>query len=238
MSLQEARAQLKQTLAPVLKHASCLYCPPGHRIFRRGEDFPGVYLIQSGCVKLQRRGFLELRWPNDLVGEEGLQTGPKRAENNATAQVDSVLLLLPPEVLRSLENLGQIQAVLRYVLHLTAKTSQQLESLATQNIRHRILHSLLDWSNELAAANPGCCEIRLTQAEVSQAVGATRETTSTILNDLQRAGLIQLARKRIYIAQPGLLQEALHRCAAPSGKDLKTKAQADSNDSSGQDLPI
>ena len=60
----------------------------------------------------------------DLVREELLQAGHKRAKNEGTAQVDSVLLLLQPKTLHSVEDSPPIQAVLRYCWRLTAKDIQ------------------------------------------------------------------------------------------------------------------
>jgi DNA-binding IclR family transcriptional regulator len=56
-------------------------------------------------------------------------------------------------------------------------------------------------------------QLPLTQAELADLVGATRETTSTTLNQLERRGLIKLSRRLLTIPAPSLLLSA---AAAPN----------------------
>ena len=46
----------------------------------------------------------------------------------------------------------------------------------------------------------------LAQNEVAELAGATRETTSTLLNRMRRRGMVELGRRRIQVAAPDVLR--------------------------------
>jgi CRP/FNR family transcriptional regulator len=48
----------------------------------------------------------------------------------------------------------------------------------------------------------------LTQLELADLIGATRETTSTTLNQLERRGLVRLSRRLLTIPSPAMLRDA------------------------------
>ena len=50
--------------------------------------------------------------------------------------------------------------------------------------------------------------VPITQSELADLIGATRETTSTTLNQLEKRGLLKLSRRLLTIPSPGLLRTA------------------------------
>jgi CRP/FNR family transcriptional regulator len=51
-------------------------------------------------------------------------------------------------------------------------------------------------------------QIPITQLELADLIGATRETTSTTLNQLERRGLLKLSRRMLTIPSESSLREA------------------------------
>jgi len=60
-------------------------------------------------------------------------------------------------------------------------------------------------------------QIPITQLELADLIGATRETTSTTLNQLERRGLLKLSRRLLTVPSPRELRNAaMARSAMPS----------------------
>jgi CRP/FNR family transcriptional regulator len=54
----------------------------------------------------------------------------------------------------------------------------------------------------------GSYQLPITQLELADLIGATRETTSTTLNQLERRGLVKLSRRLLTIPSPPTLRNA------------------------------
>jgi CRP/FNR family transcriptional regulator len=82
-------------------------------------------------------------------------------------------------------------------------------------VQYRILHYLADLSNLVKPTNQAeGYQLPITQAELADLIGATRETTSTTLNQLEREGLIKLSRRLLTIPSPASLRSARTRGVA------------------------
>ncbi|MEP7367097.1 MAG: Crp/Fnr family transcriptional regulator [Acidobacteriota bacterium] len=92
------------------------------------------------------------------------------------------------------------------------KVERQLELMHSYRVEQRLLLTLADLAsrpegNGSAADAP--VEIPLTQGELASLVGATRETTSTILNLFERKGWVQLRRGALYVPSAASLARAV-----------------------------
>jgi CRP-like cAMP-binding protein len=71
------------------------------------------------------------------------------------------------------------------------------------------LHYLAELSALLKPGSEGeGYQLPVTQLELADLIGATRETTSTTLNQLERRGLIKLSRRLLTIPSPSTLRAA------------------------------
>ncbi len=76
-----------------------------------------------------------------------------------------------------------------------------------EDCRLRLIRTLLRFKNSPAArAVPGGVELRMTHAQLAQAVGVARETVSLCLTDLRRENLVQTSRNRV-MYNPERLQQ-------------------------------
>lgn len=178
-------------------------------LYAAGDPADLVYFIQSGVVKCERRfeGFdqpvLCIRQAGELVGEEGL-LGADAYRTNALMLTAGTLWLIPravftdaanrhPEIWRELAEL---------IDQFRSCQAQRFQMLQEKGVEERLL-CVLDYfaavrrEREASIGTPELNEIPLTQAELASLIGATRETTSTTLNLLERRGLLELHRRRI-----------------------------------------
>ena len=179
-------------------------------LYAAGDPADCVYLIRSGVVKCERRfegidqPVLCIRQAGELVGEESL-LGSDTYRTNAVLLTPGSLWAIPRAAFTEAAN--RQPAIWRELAELIDQfrtcQAQRFQMLQEKGVEERLL-CVLDYfaavrqEREATAANSGDLqEIPLTQAELASLIGATRETTSTTLNLLERRGVLELRRRRI-----------------------------------------
>ncbi len=180
----------------------------GQVLFREGDAGDRVYVVIEGKVKLGRtapdgrENLLAVLGPGQMFGELSLfDPGPRSA--TATAVTDSTLLglghedLLPlltgrPEVARGL--LLQIAQRLR-------RSNEAMADLVFADVPGRVAKALLDLSQRFGAASRDGIRVShdLTQEELAQLVGASRETVNKALADFVHRGWIRLEQRSVVL---------------------------------------
>jgi CRP/FNR family transcriptional regulator len=177
-----------------------------------------VYLIEEGLVKLTRtanshgRIILSISGPDHAVGEEALSEDPESSYYaNAESLTPAVVLRIPREALRTAVGAHSELALslISAIIDQKRVLAQKVELLCLRDVEYRILHYLAELS---ALLKPGAegdgYQLPITQLDMADLIGATRETTSTTLNQLERRGLIRLSRRLLTIPSPSTLREA------------------------------
>nr|WP_240759679.1 Crp/Fnr family transcriptional regulator [Phytoactinopolyspora endophytica] len=177
-------------------------------LFREGDDGDRVYVVTDGKVKLGRtaqdgrENLLALLGPGQMFGELSLfDPGPRSA--TATAVTETTLLglghsdLVPlltgrPEVARGL--LLQLASRLR-------TSNDTLADLVFSDVPGRVAKRLLDLSNRFGVPSDEGVRVShdLTQEELAQLVGASRETVNKALADFVGRGWIRLEQRSVVL---------------------------------------
>lgn len=180
----------------------------GEVLFHEGDEGDRVYVVINGKVKLGRKApdgrenLLALLGPGQMFGELSLfDPGPRSA--TCTAVTDSNLLslrhnnLLPwltgrPELARAL--LLQLASRLR-------QSNDTLADLVFSDVPGRVAKRLLDLSTRFGVpADEGVRVVHdLTQEELAQYVGASRETVNKALADFVSRGWIRLEQRSVVL---------------------------------------
>jgi len=177
-------------------------------LFAQGEKADSVYFIEDGLIKLTRtnaeggRLILSLYGPNDLVGEESLSGGNDYYHAEAEALSPATVYKVPwaavKRVIASHPELGE--AFLRHMLSGKQCFARKVELLCLQDVETRILYYLEQLAKLVKPSEDEMgCALPITQLELADLVGATRETISTTLNDLERRGFVRLSRRLLTI---------------------------------------
>jgi CRP/FNR family transcriptional regulator len=173
-------------------------------VFAEGDASEDIYFLESGLVKISVKGvdgkevLLLLVKPGECFGDHALlDNGPRRV--CAEAIHDSMIYAVPREgVLALLESRPELWKWFAIGFGLRQNELEvKLRLVCLHEVEDRILHYLGELSSLL-----GQDSIRLSQGELADLVGATRETTSSILNRLSRQGIVRLGRRRIVISRP------------------------------------
>ena len=176
---------------------------PGQLIFAEGEPGDRLYIIASGKVKVACRapGGREMvqavLGPSDMCGELAVfDSGPR--SSTATAVTEVRAMFAERAALRAcITDHPEIAEQLLRVLarRLRRTIDNQVELMAT-DARGRLARLLLQLGQQFGHQNDGALHVShdLTQEELAQLIGASRETVNQALTDFPRRGWIQLFR--------------------------------------------
>jgi CRP-like cAMP-binding protein len=174
--------------------------PRGKAVFHEGDLGDRLYLIGSGAVKLGRRSpdgrenLLSVLGPGEMFGELSLfDPGPRTA--TASAVSDTLLLELSHDEL--VMWLERYPAVAKHLLEALARrlrrTNDNLSDLVFADVPGRMAKALLDLSTRFGQPVEDGLHVAhdLTQEELAQLVGASRETVNKALADFTARGWVR-----------------------------------------------
>lgn len=212
------------SLARLASHCVPRSVAAGFVLFTTGEACRGLYIIESGRVRIYRisaegrEQVLHIEGPGRPVAELPLFDGGAYPASAVTTE-PSRLLFLPradfEQLYRSNPDVAQaiIRALgkrLRHLVHVT-------ETLAFRDVAARLAMLLAGYAESAGRATPDGIEVALgrTQEELALEIGAARESVSRALKQLAKRGLIA-PTERDSILIPDL--ERLRTLAAPGAR--------------------
>ncbi|MCU1432392.1 MAG: Crp/Fnr family transcriptional regulator [Actinotalea sp.] len=189
--------------------------PRGLAAFHEGEPGDRLYVIGSGKVKLGRRSndgrenLLSVLGPAEMFGELSLfDPGPRTA--TATAVADAVLYELTHDEL--IDWLERYPPVAKHLLEALARrlrrTNEALADLVFSDVPGRVAKALLDLSTRFGEQVEDGLRVahELTQEELAQLVGASRETVNKALADFAARGWVRREGRAIVLLDLGRLE--------------------------------
>jgi len=186
-------------------------------LFSQGQVADTAYFIEDGLVKLTRtsaaggRIIVSICGPGHLLGEEVLSENGRTYHTEAEVLSPATLYRIPREALKRLiaSNSELALAVISHLLEHKLDLAEKVELLCLHDVEYRILHYLAELSKLVKPLDNGeGYPLPITQLELADLIGATRETTSTTLNQLERRGLLKLSRRLLTISSPVTLLSA------------------------------
>jgi CRP-like cAMP-binding protein len=183
----------------------------GEVLFNEGEPGDSLYIVLSGKIKIGRRAadgrqnLIALMAPSDMVGELALfDPGPRTA--TATAVIDTRLARLRKQALRPwLASRPEIaEQLLRVLARRLRRTNDNLADLIFTDVPGRVAKTLLQMAGKFGSRDGGVLRVThdLTQEEMAQLVGASRETVNKALADFASRGWLRLDGKSVIILDP------------------------------------
>ena len=207
----------EQVLTPLQEVTLLSSLKRATRLFSQGEAAESVYFVKTGLLKLTRanqegdRIILAVSGPNQVIGIEGMINDSAVYYTDAEALTPCTVVRVPREVLKraAAEQPQLSSALLLTIIDQKHKLAEKVELLCLHDVEHRILHYLAELAELVAPEDDGGGhQLPITQLEFADLIGATRETTSTTLNQLERRGLIKLSRRLLTIESPAQLRAA------------------------------
>lgn len=188
----------------------------GERLFSEGDDGDKLYIILEGKIKLTkaapdgRENLLSVHGPGEMFGELSL-FDPIPRTSSATAVTSARLAGLAHDDLRTW--LSSRPEVAMHMLQALAQRLRRINDvkadLVFTDVPGRVAKALLDLADRFGVQTPEGVQVNhdLTQEELAQLVGASRETVNKALADFTARGWIQLAAKSVLVTDTDRLRK-------------------------------
>jgi len=208
-----------ETLAPEdLQHVAEVAVPrsfaPHQVIFREGDNSDTCYIVRSGHARAMREHIdgrtlaLAHFGPGDIFGELAMFDDESRSATVETLDAVDAIALAGSDMRRHLRRHPDI--AVKLVISLGRRLRDANERLARQSfqtVQSRVavvLDGLVKQAQSEGASSNDVL-VTITQADIAQLAGSSRESASRFLAVLERAGVITQGRGRITVHQPDAL---------------------------------
>lgn len=198
----------------LFKYAKVLAFKRGATVFLRGDNGDRLYAVRKGTVRMSisapdgRGATFNLIGSNEIFGEIALLDGQMRTAN-AIAHTDCELLAIERrDFMPFLERHPKL--AMNFIQLLCERlrwTSEQVEHIMLSDLSSRLARTVISLMKKDGA--PGNT-ITATQREISEIVGATRESVNKELSRWTRQNWITINQGKIAVLNP----EALHSLAS------------------------
>lgn len=187
----------------------------GEYLFMEGDEPTHVIVLLAGELKLTRSAvdgrsvLIEIRQPGELVGESGpIDRQPRSASAVALTSVEA--LVVPADAFRRLladRGTVAIELIATLVERLRQSAVRRLES-GTSDAVTRLAGRLVELSQDRqpTAAGEVVLTSALTQQDLAEWIGVSRDAVVLAFRQLRQLGLIETGRRQIRILDPSGLQ--------------------------------
>jgi CRP/FNR family transcriptional regulator, cyclic AMP receptor protein len=180
----------------------------GNTLFKEGDDGNRLFVVLEGKLKLGttsndgRENLLSILGPGEMFGELSLfDPGPRTA--TATAVTDARLLSLAHD-----QVIGWVSAHPKVSLQLLGRLAQRLRrsnavlaDLVFSDVPGRVAKAIMDLGERFGVKKADGLYVNhdLTQEELAQLVGASRETVNKALADFAGRGWVRLEPRAVVV---------------------------------------
>jgi len=197
----DSAASLRGTMSPVK-------ISKGNTLFKEGDKGDRLYVVLEGKLKLGtasgdgRENLLSILGPGEMFGELSL-FDPQPRTSTATAVTDARLLALSHD-----QVIGLITAHPRVALELLERLAQRLRrsnevlaDLVFADVPGRVAKAIIDLGARFGSQKEDGLHVNhdLTQEELAQLVGASRETVNKALADFASRGWVRLEPRAVVV---------------------------------------
>jgi CRP/FNR family cyclic AMP-dependent transcriptional regulator len=198
-----------ELLARLSAYATTRTVPRGDTIFAKGDPGNSLYAVCAGTVKISvpsadgKDAVFNLVGEGEIFGEIALLDGQPRTAD-ATALTDCELMVIERrDFLDLVRNQPEIALKLMEVLCARLRhTSEQVEDVLFLDLPGRLAKILLQLT---AKAELPVRRVTMTQREIGQMIGMSRESTNKQLRDWEDRRWVRLERGGIVVLEPDAL---------------------------------
>lgn len=180
---------------------------PGTIIVNEGDDAHGLYVIQSGSLKVflveenGRELTLSLLWPGEYFGELALLDDAPRSASVMTRERTELLHISRTAFMALLEQYPSCaHVVMKNLVGRIRTLTDNVRGLALNDVFGRL--SRLFESLVVERDGKRVIERRLTQQEIANLLGSSREMVNRILRELVIGGYVNLDDHQITLLKP------------------------------------
>jgi CRP/FNR family transcriptional regulator, cyclic AMP receptor protein len=180
----------------------------GEHLFLEGDQGDRLYVVLDGKIKLTRAATdgRESLWsvlgPGEMFGELSL-FDPRPRTSTASAVTEATVAALGDEALRPwlMERPEVSMHMLRALARRLRRANDVTADLVFTDVPGRVAKNLLDLAERFGERDNAGLHVHhdLTQEELAQLVGASRETVNKALADFAARGWLQISARSVLI---------------------------------------
>ncbi len=182
--------------------------PKGETVFFEGEESDGFYIVVSGLVKIVklheggREKTLYLIREGEVLGEMTIVGSNLRSATAITVK-QTRMIAFPGKSFQKL--MSDIPVIAMNIIEILSErlrnANSQIEALSFLNARSRVIYNLVRLAGvQGGAGNQDTAIIpRLSQSEIANLCGVSRQMANKIINELRAGSIIETTPKRIRI---------------------------------------
>lgn len=191
----------------------------GQVIFREGDTSDTCYVVRHGHTRAIREHTdgrsitLSHFGPGDIFGELAMFDDERRSATVETLDEVDAIAILGSDMRRLLREHPDIAVKLVIALgRRMREANERLTRQSFQTVQSRVagvLGQLVSQAQAEGAGELGVL-VTITQADIAQLAGSSRESASRFLAVLERAGVVTQGRGRITVHDPGALSRYIY----------------------------
>jgi CRP-like cAMP-binding protein len=177
-------------------------------IFREGDSSDTCYVVRRGHARAVRENIdgrtitLAHFGPGDIFGELAMFDDERRSATVETLDAVEAIAIAGSDMRRLMSEQNGIAAKLAIALgRRLREANERLARQSFQTVQSRVAGVLLQLVEQAQAEGAGESDvlIKITQADIAQLAGSSRESASRFLAVLERAAIVTQGRGRITV---------------------------------------
>ncbi len=208
MSEEQMRMVEQRTVMREVRRREVLYLP--------GDAGDRIYLLKRGVVKISalqedgREVLLAFLRKGEVFGEEAILDDSPR-DHVAEAYEDALVCIITrQDFMDMLRSHPELVFKVTKLIGLRLKTFRtRVEHLLFKGASQRLASTLLELAHEhgVSDAQGILVPLKLSQQDLANLIGVTRESVNLALSDFRRRGLVELEGRAFRLPRPQALQE-------------------------------
>jgi len=195
-------------IASLISYSRVERYPTGREVFAKGSPGQSLMAVLRGSIKISslsnegKEIVFGIINAGEIFGEIAVLDGDERSAD-ATAMTDCELLVLNRRnFLHLLETRADLcMILLRILCRRLRQTSEQVEDVMFRHLESRVAKALLQLAESvgLHGLQGASVELHVSQRELGNMAGGSRESVNKILQNRHRQGLINLGKASVLI---------------------------------------
>ncbi len=192
-------------------------CRPGQVILSPDDPPDRIHILKKGTVRVYRvtpdgkQLTLDIYEKGTILGDMRL-LGQDRVSQAYAETIDAAVIctITPDELRRLVERYPIIGVnIITFLARRLQEAERELEAMAYQRVGQRLARKLIDLAQRFGVetVRGTLIQARLTQQELAEMIGTTRETLAHTLADFRRRDLLDTAHHQVVIRDAERLAE-------------------------------
>ena len=184
-------------------------------VFRKGDAGTTLFLVSAGAVRISapseqgKDAVFNLLVPGEIFGEIAFLDGAQRTADAVMAEGGTLIVVERRHFMPLIKSYPELaMRLLEILCHRLRKTTEQVEDMMFFDVAVRLAKAVLYLHRRTDLRQVGAT-IHITQRELSQMIGASRESTNCELRNWQSRGWLKLERAGLTVLRPEALMKLI-----------------------------